>query len=345
MAKRPQTGSGPATGRPAAAQRPAVDYPALKNGLDYVYDVVRSLTTDQGQVPDARTLKYAVLHLQAGVEVLLKVRLQSEHWSLVFKKPENASPARFASADFESCTTDDALTRLKQIAGLPLADKDITAIKQLARTRNALTHYGLTTEAHAVEARAADVLNFLLPFITEHLLPGLDEPHAAAVEQTLTSVRSQLRGIESYLKTRMDDLRAGLTVVAAATVVCPECAQQALVLGDKDLPACRFCLKSWDDPAVAAAEYAWIVLGQDGPAPGEDEDTPVRSCPNCSTHALVMEAVTAAAPEKIATLCFACAEDYTDTPLVLCQDCSDPLPEDSEDLLCRDCSSIAFGRI
>ncbi|MFJ3777814.1 hypothetical protein ACIPX0_39620 [Streptomyces sp. NPDC090075] len=185
----------------------------------------------------------------------------------------------------------------------------------------------------------------LLPFITEHLLPGLDEPQAAAVEQTLTLVRSQLRGTESYLKTRMDDLRAELIAVAAATVVCPECAQHALVLGDKDLPACRFCLKSWDDPSVAAAEYAWIVLGQDGPAPGEDEDAPVRACPNCSTNALVMEAVTVAAPDETATLCFACAEDYTDADLVLCQDCSDPLPEGSQELLCSGCSSIAFGRM
>ncbi|MET9933395.1 MULTISPECIES: hypothetical protein [unclassified Streptomyces] len=328
---------------PGVVQRPDVDYPALKNGLDYLVDVVDSLATDEGRLPEARALKYAVLHLQAGVEVLLKVRLQGEHWSLIFKKPENASPARFASGDFESCTTDDALARLKQIAGLALADKDVTAIKQLARSRNALTHYGLTAKAAAVEARAADVLNFLLPFITEHLLPGLDKARAADVEQTLTVVRAQLRGIESLLKTRMDDLRAGLKAVAGSTVICPECAQQALVITDEG-PACRFCLKSWEIPAEAAVEYAWIVLGQDGPAPGEDEEAPVRACPNCEQRALVMEAVTAAAPGETATLCFSCAKDYTGAVLALCQDCGDPLPSDSEDLLCSECTSLAFGR-
>ncbi|MET8808683.1 hypothetical protein [Streptomyces sp. NPDC004546] len=338
MAKR----SRPASGGPAGAnQRPDVDYPLLKNGLDYLVDVVDSPVTEPGQLPTPRTLKYAVLHLQAGVEVLLKARPQ--HWSLVFKKPENATRARLASGDFESCTTDDTLARLKQIAGLALADKDVTAVKQLARTRNALQHYGLTAPAAAVESRAADVLNVLLRFITEHLLPGLDKAQAADVEQTLTVVRAQLRGIESFLKTRMDDLRADLKAVTGTTVVCPECAQQALVLTD-DGPACRFCLKRWEVPAEAAAEYAWIVLGQDGPAPGEDGDAPVRSCPNCEQHALVMEAVTAAAPDKTAALCFACAQDYTGVPLVLCQDCSNPLPADSEELLCPDCTSLAFGR-
>ena len=128
MARRSRPVHGPA----GAAQRPDVNYPALENGLDYLYDVVRSLVTDKGQLPDPRTLKYVVLHLQAGVEVLLKVRLQSEHWSLVFKKPENVSSARFGSG-LESCTTDDALTRLKQIAG-PALDRCPTGAVALSRT-------------------------------------------------------------------------------------------------------------------------------------------------------------------------------------------------------------------
>ncbi|MEV8047238.1 hypothetical protein AB0P02_25865 [Streptomyces griseoluteus] len=248
-----------------------MNYPASKNGLDYLVDVVASLATDAGE--------YAVPHLQTGVEVLLKVRLHNEHWSLLFKKIEDASAAKFASGDFVSCTIDDALSRLKKIAGLPLSDKDVAAIRQVVRTRNALTHYCLIAEAAAVEARAADVLNFLLPFITEHLLPGLDKVQAADTEQTLAVVRAHLRGIESLLKTRMDDLRPGLKDVTATTVVCPECAQQALVLTG-DGPSCRFCLKSWDVPAEAAAEFAWIVLGLDGaPAPGEEENAPVRNCP------------------------------------------------------------------
>jgi hypothetical protein len=44
-----------------------------------------------GGTPSAQDLKYAVLHLQAAREVLLKVRLIREHWTLVFKNPDKAT--------------------------------------------------------------------------------------------------------------------------------------------------------------------------------------------------------------------------------------------------------------
>lgn len=50
----------------------------------------------------SRHLKYAVLHLAAGVEVLLKARLQYEHWSLVFAQPGTATREALAEAPFRS---------------------------------------------------------------------------------------------------------------------------------------------------------------------------------------------------------------------------------------------------
>ncbi|MGW5047495.1 hypothetical protein [Streptomyces griseoluteus] len=73
-----QSAAGPA----GAGQRPDVNYPASKNGLDYLVHVVASLATDAGELPGERSLKYAVPHLQTGVEVLLKVNspLNSAPW-------------------------------------------------------------------------------------------------------------------------------------------------------------------------------------------------------------------------------------------------------------------------
>ncbi|MEU6278539.1 hypothetical protein ABZ871_40055 [Streptomyces populi] len=44
-------------------RRAELSYPLIANGLDYLLDVVDRLATDPGQLPDARSLKYAVLHL------------------------------------------------------------------------------------------------------------------------------------------------------------------------------------------------------------------------------------------------------------------------------------------
>lgn len=72
--------------------QPDVDFPPIQNGIDYLLSVTNHLT--HGDPPEPRDLKYAILHLQAAVEVLLKARLQREHWSQVFKNPGAATRAR-----------------------------------------------------------------------------------------------------------------------------------------------------------------------------------------------------------------------------------------------------------
>ncbi|MGJ3558659.1 hypothetical protein ACR6C2_05390 [Streptomyces sp. INA 01156] len=65
----------------------------MENGIDYLRSVVDHLT--EADPPTPRALKYAVLHLQAAAEVLLKSRLLREHWSLVFKEPGAATRKKF----------------------------------------------------------------------------------------------------------------------------------------------------------------------------------------------------------------------------------------------------------
>ncbi|MGW7647155.1 hypothetical protein [Streptomyces bobili] len=327
----------------AASQRPELRFPLIENGLDYLVDVAERLATGPGDLPDARALKYAVLHLQAATELFLKARLQDEHWSLVFRKPETATPAAFESKKFDSCTMEEAFTRLTRIAGLALPAKGLAAVKDLAQDRNALQHYGLTTPAAVVESHAANVLNFLLPFITDHFLPGLDAAQRAAADRALAGVSGRVHRIEAYLKKRTNELRTELKDVAHRTVACPECAQPALVLGG-DRPGCRFCLKTWSDPEVTAEEYTWQLYGMDPLLPGVD-DAEIRVCPNCEAEALVT-AVTAAAPDTASILCFSCATDFTGTAFVLCVGgCARPLPADSADPRCPDCTTAASERM
>ncbi|MFI1700319.1 hypothetical protein ACH419_30655 [Streptomyces bobili] len=325
----------------AASQRPELRFPLVENGLDYLVDVVDRLATGPGELPDARALKYAVLHLQAAAEVFLKARLQREHWTLVFKKPETATREAFDSADFDSCTTEEAFTRLTQIAGLDLPKKAGGALTKLAQDRNALQHYGLTALAAVVEDHAVNVLNFLLPFISDHLLPSLDAAQRAEAALPLAHVRGQLRRIEGYLTKRMNELSTELKDVQDRTVTCPDCERRALVLGGNPA-SCRFCLKLWD-PEGAAGDYTWQLYGMDPLLPGHGAAEEY-VCPECEAQAVVT-AVTAAVPDRATILCFACATDFTGTFFVLCAEgCSRAVPKDSGDPVCPDCTGSAPGR-
>jgi hypothetical protein len=92
---------------PAGAKTARISFPPVQNGLDYPQSVIEHLQDS----PGPRELKYAVLHLQAATEVLLKVRLIREHWSLVFKNPDKASRASFYSGEFQSINLEESLAR------------------------------------------------------------------------------------------------------------------------------------------------------------------------------------------------------------------------------------------
>ncbi|WP_326613346.1 hypothetical protein OG949_34070 [Streptomyces scopuliridis] len=323
----------PAARGPESWQRPAgaasvetvgrVHFPPIANGLDYLLSATEHLTQD----PVAeRALKYAILHLAAGAEVLLKARLQLEHWSLVFKDPGQATRKALESGTLISCTPGEALQRLRDIANVVIGDKDSKTLTQLAQHRNALQHYGLTgpsTEAPAVEARTAAVLDFLIRFLDEELLPALTAGERRAVQGEMTAIRSRLESIASFAKKRMQRLRAELDPVRAHTVRCGECWQFALVIGGPR-PRCHFC---WNNPSVAyaLAHHALIELNRRVvDAAFTDLQTGSlglgERCDNCGCDTVMHGVMTAAYDDEdgaLVALCFFCADVSPTQPTCL----------------------------
>ncbi|MEU1826650.1 hypothetical protein ABZ502_29995 [Streptomyces abikoensis] len=300
-----------------------VNFPPVENGVDYLVSVADHLVGEGPPTP--RDIKYAVLHLQAAAEVLLKARLQREHWSLVFKDPGTATREKFEKGDFESCTTDAALDRLKRIVGIPIDDKAAADIKSLVKSRNALQHYGLTAPARAVEARAASVLDFLLAFVYDHLLPQLTREEAAGIVSHLDGVSETVRELQSFLTKRRNRLRGELKDCQDRTLKCPDCAEWALVVGEGTGPTCRFCHIQWPDGNDFLIGN-WIAEYR-------------RTCPQCAEHTLI-PAVSVAADKRL-PLCFGCGTVFED--LVECDNCTE-LTEPSDTGMCSDCLAARFAK-
>ncbi|MGW7213645.1 hypothetical protein [Streptomyces collinus] len=328
--------------------RPDVSYTPVSNGMDYLVSVFQHLT-EGATPPSARDLKYTVLHLQAATEVLLKARLAREHFSLIFADPTEATHDAWQKGDFKSCGTLDAFDRLRNIARLAIEEDDRKRIKDLSDHRNALQHYGLKHNAYAIESRAARVLDFLIAFIHRHLIPELEPAEAEGVEQGMDSFRLKLKGIETLVKQRMNNLRSELAKVTDVTVKCPDCEQWALVANGRDEgPTCLFCHQVWpQDPESAAANYAWIILGLDNYSAIKDGgDSPVVECPDCEIDALVIEAVTAAGQPDATPLCFSCGTVFKN--LIDCEGgCGTILdigPDEDAIHMCRNCIENRYAR-
>lgn len=286
-----------------------VSFPPVPNGVDYLVSVVELLARDDHGEPNPRDLKYAVLHLQAAVEVLLKARLQIEHWSLVVKDATKTSKQSYLSGDFESLTQVETIRKLSAVLGIDIAERDKQTLLSLAKTRNALQHWGLAESAPAVEARAADVLDFLIRFVDQHLLDSLDADARQEIDEDMRRVRDRLTGIRAYVRSRMERLRAELSESSARTVECPHCGQLALVV-DGIRNECHFCPRVWLDFDMLASRYASDVLYfslRDIADGGED---PRMECPDCDSETLVLGVRTAACPEGGVNICFSCAHIF-----------------------------------
>ncbi|WP_405889513.1 hypothetical protein OG427_02975 [Streptomyces sp. NBC_00133] len=311
----------------------------VENGMDYLLSVSECLADE----PTPRELKYAVLHLQAAVEVLLKARLAGEHWALVFDKIENASREKFVKGDFRSCSTPEALKRLEVIAGLDLGvsggiENDL---KQLVKWRNALQHYGLTEPAPAVEKISANILDFLLTFVHDHLRPSLAAEDLQVLNRQIGLVGDGLAQIKRFLSTRWNRLRGELTPLLDDTVACPLCQQEALLLGVK-APPCRFCLVIWPNGEEAAFTYVETVLNLDVAKVFHDNGASlVNECPNCSADALV-SGIKMASGRQVTHLCFQCGVKFGE--LEPCWDCGLPYTLDVDSNgQCKKCGGVGKG--
>ncbi|MET7621783.1 serine/arginine repetitive matrix protein 1 [Streptomyces sp. NPDC001450] len=317
---------------------PQLDFPPVRNGLDYLASVVDHLDENQSEVTD-RDVKYAVLHLQAAVEVLFKARLYAEHWTLVFANADEATPKKRDSADFKSVTTEAAITRLRNIVGVPFTDSERKALKDLRDDRNKLQHFGSSLDARVAEARAAEVLDFLVRFIDDRLVPYLhDGQEKAQAEAMLASIRGGLTAINSFVRERMNRLGGELKSegVENRTIECPECEQLALVLCEgpdstaaSELATCRFCARGWDPE-----ELLGYFIGQD-----QEEPSEFNTCPQCDQQTLGWAVRVRSDPAKPVHVCFSCAMAFP--TVVPCERCMRPIDAkgDTGTILCGICWS------
>ncbi|MET9294410.1 hypothetical protein [Streptomyces sp. NPDC003077] len=320
---------------PDSAPRRLVMRP-LVNGLDSLRVVVDRLTPPaDGDVTDA-ALKQAVTNLYGAAEVLLKSRLEAEHWTLVVRDvwPKNRQDKKggvtyeqFRRGRFESIGMEETLDRLDQTAALRVADSDRDSLRRLGELRNALTHYGIEESVEAVQSLAVQVLHFLLDFVHDDLRPHLGQSDRLLIDHTLEVLRGRYQGLSELVETRMAALAADLTANASATVRCGMCRQQSLVVG-QDQPHCLFCRATWGSPASAAVFHARVFVGDDfheqwrqRALSGSGDVTRLWAlsgetfyvpCPVCGDDAVVPDVPTTAQPAADdLPLCFACGTRVT----------------------------------
>lgn len=307
-------------------------FPPVQNGVDYLHSVVEHLSGD----PTDRDLKYAVLHLQAATEVLLKVRLTREHWSLVFRNPDKATRVAYEGGDFLSVGVEETLARLKGIAGIDLPEETRRSFDRLAKERNKLQHFGLEAQTTAaIESIIGSVLDALLVFISQHLQPGAEDAEQEAYADALETIREEIARISVLVNARNSRISPLLDAKTCDVVKCPECLQDALPLDEELL--CLFCEHNWE-PAKLASEYASEVLGITWHDVVKGADEPVVSCPECDMETAVYGVTTREHGNQVFWACFGCRITFGRDAVDSCMRCGTMMWSDDDGMtVCGSC--------
>lgn len=309
--------------------------PPLHNGLDFIDSALEYLADPT----DERGAKYAVLHLAAGVEVLLKVRLEREHWTLVLRDPRSASRQRYDDGDFISANLDDVLKRLTDVCGIELTEAKQTTLKEFKKKRNQIEHFDVRANTRALQTNAVAVLSVLLEFIATEFGPTeLTEDE----DDLLARIREKLSTIEGFVEHHRGQIAPRLAEAEQdghPIVYCTVCNEQAVIL-DEDRSACAFCghtghPTTFQDAYLQAlghwSEYETVKNGG---------IWPVYFCDECGSMTLVVE--TFATHDAV---CFTCATKWAIGTFRACDRCGERYAHDGDDAgMCDDCWAALDSR-
>lgn len=199
------------------------------NALDYLLSAGEYL-----EQRNERSLKYSILHLFAGIELLLKERLRREHWSLIFQDLSQANAAKLASGDFKSVDFHTCTSRLTEIASISVTKPQLKHLESLRQLRNRIQHFHPSMSESDATSRLANGTNFAVHFITSEM-PDLNQTHKVQ----LSRIHIALAGFNEFVACRMANINDDLKPFVN-TVMCPHCEQETLGLGNGD-PRCPFC--------------------------------------------------------------------------------------------------------
>jgi hypothetical protein len=319
-----------------AKSEPLLDLRLISNALDFIASSgdYANTTADDSRLR-ARALKYSVLHLAAGVELLLKERLRLEHWALIYELPDQASEESWKSGDFRSVGGFNLIKRLEGVTSVRFEDDTKQLLKSLREHRNRLEHFEYRASEEAVRSLIYAVSSFALDFVHGHLKDELTDDDEALMDE----VKQVMFDNEQFVTARMLQLGTQLDAVRSqysAVITCPGCRREAFHFND-EYPNCLFCHLELD-PVEAAERWDDIAVTVD---PKERWGIYQR-CPECDQDESFVNIALYEGNESGRTpdwLCFSCGFNADSREVDECMRCGEPfLSKNGEaDTICPQC--------
>ena len=177
---------------------------------------------------DARP-KYSVIHFHAAVELFLKARLMSEHWSLVVSKRKDPDWDKFVAGDFMSVSLDEAADKLGKIVRSGLNKQELETFRRLTKHRNKMVHFfhdAVSVEENEKLRRAIAREQLTAWYLLHKILTDKWDDVFFPWSEQLGEIDGRLRKLYEFLQVVFDQLAPEITKRKDADAqfkICPSC--------------------------------------------------------------------------------------------------------------------------
>ena len=199
----------------------------INNGLDFLDKAREEL--------EASKPKFSVVSFWTAVEILLKVPLAHEHWSLVCSPKKPIKKQAYLAGDFQSVTYEETRERLKDVLERPLDRETDSAFDKVRKHRNRVVHFYHPTfteaEQRQILKEQADAWFALNRLLRDEwkVIFGVKHNWKLAFGETRL-----IRGNEFYAEVRFKQVKPELEQLSEKNIQignCNECHQHATVTG------------------------------------------------------------------------------------------------------------------
>lgn len=272
MALRLGVGIGISFHRPPVIQK--VKFDLLENGLDFLTEAIDTINSAKNH----KRLKYALIHLCSGVELIFKEILRRKDWTLLFQKVSEADSNLLITGDFESVNYIQSIKRLESNCGVKFSEDDKKILKELRLKRNKIEHFKIDEKVNSIKGISSKILNLIIQLIEKNI--DLNKDISPISKKYIDNLPKELLKFSSYVSERNKTIKPQLEQKIAnglLLVNCPNCFQKALFI-DKELK-CLFCNYS-NAPEVLSIEYNKVISNN----PNSDSII----CSQCSSASLII---------------------------------------------------------
>ncbi|MDD4815526.1 MAG: hypothetical protein PHQ62_00080 [Clostridia bacterium] len=270
-----------------------IQFTLIENGLDFVLTAIKDYPINVSTEAEMkRILKYSVLHLSSGVELLLKSRLHKENWVYIFQDMNKANTQKYIDRDFVSVDSKTNIERLENICNIVFSENEKKDLEALRKIRNGFEHFDFLENDIAIETKIEKAVKAIINFVAKNLLNvvTLKDTEQALLDE----IKQKIIEINIYSKELENLANEQINIDNRQKIIfCPECGKEFFALDDDGgKMKCYYC--GWrpqdeNDRVQVATKYLYTNIASGCLILDNGEQLPLYECPECGFQAFVID--------------------------------------------------------